>query len=110
MVSRALRSRRETVHYEVRCPTCNVSFPVGTKRCLHCGTRTAAPGEGPLPSLRPDAMEQPDRYPEFEPDPLDNELLEEAEGRSRSPFRLGMSSIWILLALIGSAYRVCSGG
>ncbi len=27
--------------YEVRCARCDVSFPVGTKKCIHCGGRTA---------------------------------------------------------------------
>jgi len=26
--------------YEVRCPQCNVSFPVETKHCFHCGGAT----------------------------------------------------------------------
>ena len=26
--------------YEVRCAQCDVSFPVGTKVCIHCGGRT----------------------------------------------------------------------
>jgi hypothetical protein len=99
----------ETEHYEVRCPGCNVSFPVGTKSCLHCGQRTALPGQGPLPTLRGDGYD-PNALPDFEAEPLEPVLLEEAEGRTRSPFRLGMSGIWILLALVGSAYRVCSGG
>lgn len=29
--------------YEVRCPRCDVSFPVGTKVCVHCGGRTTRP-------------------------------------------------------------------
>jgi hypothetical protein len=30
--------------YEVRCPVCDVSFPVETRRCIHCGGPTAASG------------------------------------------------------------------
>ena len=30
--------------YEVRCPRCDVSFPVETKRCFHCGGPTAQVG------------------------------------------------------------------
>jgi hypothetical protein len=26
--------------YEIRCYECDVSFPVGTKRCIHCGGKT----------------------------------------------------------------------
>jgi hypothetical protein len=46
--------------YEVRCPRCDVSFPVETRRCIHCGGPTAAsaatvePGAfpGPLEAIR----------------------------------------------------------
>ena len=31
--------------YEVRCPRCEVSFPVETKTCMHCGGPTGAPGQ-----------------------------------------------------------------
>lgn len=34
-----------TAAYEVRCPRCDVSFPVETKVCIHCGGRTAPPDE-----------------------------------------------------------------
>lgn len=30
--------------FEVRCRRCEVSFPVGTRKCLHCGGPTAAAG------------------------------------------------------------------
>ena len=30
--------------YEVRCSRCEVSFPVETKTCMHCGGPTGAPG------------------------------------------------------------------
>ncbi|MFO0691414.1 MAG: hypothetical protein U0900_22135 [Myxococcota bacterium] len=30
--------------YEVRCPRCDVSFPVETRRCIHCGGATSAAG------------------------------------------------------------------
>lgn len=32
--------------YEVRCHRCDVSFPVETRRCIHCGGPTAAAGQG----------------------------------------------------------------
>jgi len=30
--------------FEVRCPRCDVSFPIETRRCIHCGGATSAPG------------------------------------------------------------------
>lgn len=47
---------------------------------------------------------------DFDPEPIDPGPIEDEGGRRRSPFRLGTTSIWILLAVIGSLYRVCSGG
>ncbi|MFK7896853.1 MAG: hypothetical protein AB8G23_13505 [Myxococcota bacterium] len=35
--------------YEVRCPRCDVTFPIETKRCVHCGGAT---GKGATISLR----------------------------------------------------------
>lgn len=35
-----MRARRSP--YEVRCPRCDVSFPVETRRCIHCGGPTAS--------------------------------------------------------------------
>ncbi len=41
--------RRQGSPYEVRCPRCDVSFPVGTRRCIHCGGATAA-SDVPVPA------------------------------------------------------------
>ena len=30
--------------YEVRCARCDVSFPLATKTCFHCGGATSSPG------------------------------------------------------------------
>lgn len=35
-------SRHAPTPYEVRCPACDVSFPVETRRCIHCGGPTSA--------------------------------------------------------------------
>lgn len=43
--------------YEVRCPRCQVSFPVETRVCVHCGGRTAPPG----------TVVTHERPPEFDP-------------------------------------------
>ena len=111
MLGRRTISDMDAQHYEVRCPSCNVSCAGGTRRCLHCGERTAAAGMGPTPSLRQDLADL-QMGSASQPDPMAlEEALEEAdEGPSRSPFRLGISGIWILLAIVGSMYRVCFGG
>lgn len=40
---RILRGRKSSP-YEVRCPNCDVSFPVETRTCLHCGGKTTEAG------------------------------------------------------------------
>lgn len=81
--------------YEVRCPHCRVSFPVGTRRCLHCGGPTRAEGE-PAPDLL-------GASPAHVAD--DDELADAPRSR------LGRSAglVWVLVALAVSFYRVCSG-
>lgn len=39
-----IASRGKSSPYEVRCPSCDVSFPVETRRCIHCGGPTAGAG------------------------------------------------------------------
>lgn len=36
-----MRRRQKTSPYEVRCPRCDVSFPVGQRKCIHCGGSTS---------------------------------------------------------------------
>jgi hypothetical protein len=43
--------RSERAHYEVRCPHCDVSFPVETRTCIHCGGKTVAASEAPSVSM-----------------------------------------------------------
>jgi len=71
--------------FEIRCENCNVSFPVKTKSCLHCGaplgTRFSwAPAE---------SASQP-------------ETNEPTPGR-----RLGSMALWIVLALAATLARLC---
>jgi hypothetical protein len=80
--------------YEVYCQRCRVSFPVGTRSCLHCGLpvgRRAAPAA--LPAHRPGA-------------PADDEALEEMPVRAlkASP----MTLVWLLAGVATIAYRACN--
>jgi hypothetical protein len=87
--------------YEVRCETCRVTFPLGTKRCLHCGGRLGSRESiPPFSAVFSESAE------------LDPELLNEGEAEQtgrRGPTRLVMSLIWVLLAVVGSFYRICTG-
>lgn len=108
------------VEYEVRCPRCDVSFPTGTKRCIHCGGRTARSGsrglEGPATRAeralaRAAAARETELHPEggrsaqpisFEPD--EEELQDRRPGLVRSAVTL----LWVLLAVAFSIIRACS--
>ncbi len=87
----------ESPKVEVRCYRCDVSFPIGTKVCLHCGGRTGAP---PVLSLPVELQEQDGIDPE--------DLIQEGVSK-RSPLRLAVGGIWLLLALVGSLFRACTG-
>jgi hypothetical protein len=100
---------RDLTVYEVRCHSCNVSFPPGTKRCIHCGERIGRPrllpGRG-------------DEMPEFaggDPFPEAREAAaREAEEAEVEPsggrgLRVGFTLLWLFLALISALSRSCQG-
>ena len=83
--------------YEVYCYECRVTFPVGTRRCVHCGRPILSGplGHGPLPLVpgaAPDAGEELELPPQL------------------SARKLGGMSLWVLLALGAALSRFCAGG
>lgn len=95
--------------FEVRCFSCSVTFPAGTKRCLHCGERTGVPA---LPLGTADDLSQLPQLRDSVPGPISlGDLDDEAEAvGKKGPGRIVLGSIWLLLAVGGSIYRACSGG
>ena len=89
----ALEAATSTTQYEVRCLRCNVSFPPGTRRCLHCGGRTGRPP--------PVTMDMPSPVPDGEPE-------EEMPGGSAA--RAGLWAVTAAIAMAGSLFRMCQGG
>jgi hypothetical protein len=83
--------------YEIYCYQCNVSAPVGTRRCIHCGGRLSG-------GQRPQRAELLDL---FEAD--SGEAEEESEEFTTS---IGSAApkvaLWILLLLGGFLYRFCN--
>jgi hypothetical protein len=108
-----------TTDFEVRCDHCEVSYPVGTKRCMYCGGR---PGHKPMfarqvgfdPLGEIEVLNDP-----FEPDvppirrsesPLESIEEDEAEQQPRSSiFRLLGNMSWIILFAVLTLYRACTG-
>lgn len=102
--------------HEAYCPSCRVSHPPGTRRCVHCG--------GQVMRERPEdagGMHEPTQTieelvlaTEAPGDALDPEALETAEQESaKKPAgfaRVALSLIWIAVAIGISVYRGCQGG
>lgn len=109
--------------YEVRCHDCDVSFPVGTKRCIHCGGRT---GSRPIFEEQIAADPQVVFAPNFAPttdsnqfaemssdavesiDPFADTLDEEKQPRGSIVRALGNLS-WFLVIAALYLYRSCAG-
>jgi hypothetical protein len=84
-------------YYEVRCASCNTSFPPEAKRCIHCGGPLGT-GLGRLLSSG--------RMPSGVP--AEEEAADEAV-----PFQRGRSIVWVVtavVALVLSALRSCVEG
>jgi hypothetical protein len=82
--------------YEVYCYECRVTFPVGTRRCVHCGRPI---GAGPLRGAPPVIPG------------IDAEGPEEPELPGQiSARKVGGMSLWVLLALGAALFRFCTGG
>jgi hypothetical protein len=87
--------------YQVRCQLCNVTFPVGTKRCIHCGEKIGKPLF--LPVADPDDMPILQ-----EAEPLEG--VEEGEARGGRFLRVGFTLVWLILAFVSAAVRSCQDG
>ena len=120
------KSRRDgRIHdpmsYEVWCHSCNVTFPTGTKTCLHCGSRTR-PDRPHLGNMRrraepdmtsgalsfADDAEAIRSLPDLPPI-ASTAAIEPEEGPARrSLLRAGMTVMWMILLAAGYAWRACS--
>ena len=92
--------------YESYCWHCRVTHPPGTRRCIHCG--------GPVLDQRPDSStrlttSQGPAPPEIATAEPENA---EAEARPQQPrgLRIGVTALWIVLAIAASIYRACTQG
>jgi hypothetical protein len=90
--------------FEVRCYACDVSFPPGTKRCVHCGGPTGPPRD---PAEAGTLSWTPGPPPQaLEPGAEDEEVVAPAQ---RMPVRI-MTVVWLALAIAASLWRVCAEG
>jgi hypothetical protein len=108
----------QTTRFEVRCPSCNVSFPVGTKRCVHCGARTSSDVESAAQSLRSriaaaQQSEEPQPWvpAEHAEHAGDESPFDEVDDESHVPrpslLRRSLTLIWVLVLVGFSLIRAC---
>jgi hypothetical protein len=85
--------------YEVYCYPCRVTFPTGTRTCIHCGRPIGMPAfaSGALPTGPG-------------PGPVD---AEDAGPGGIDPLsaarKLGGVSLWVLIAVAAAVSRLCNG-
>ena len=84
--------------FEVYCFSCRVTFPTGTRRCVHCG--------GPIGRRSPRISASPQDLSELA---AALPVEEEAPAEPSPARRIGGLSLWILLALGAALSRMCSG-
>ena len=79
--------------HEVHCDRCRVSFPVGTRSCIHCG--------GAIGGKR--------RLPRILVPPGHEEVLVDEEPPNKRGMMSPVTIVWVLLLLGGYLYRSCGG-
>ena len=96
----------QTRFQEAWCPSCRVTHPPGTRRCLHCGgpvlpERPAAGGVAPGPFVRQGAAA---------PWPIEAGDDEETREpvRAARPMKISMAALWVVLAIVTGILRVCA--
>ena len=102
--------------FEVWCNHCDVTFPVKTPRCLHCGGRTSPERlQRSMRDVDPMALRDASR-PMLATDPDSfHQIIEEGpveavdeEPGGRSLLRAGMSVIWMILLAAGYLWKSCT--
>jgi len=101
--------------YEVRCPRCDVSFPVGTRKCIHCGGPTGTVDQAvTLESLLHPSTAPVDEYadPEFEvpgQEERELEVSDEPSSIGRSLIRSLGGFVWVIVLIGFTLARNCGG-
>ena len=101
--------------YEVRCPRCDVSFPIETRRCLHCGGPTGeVEGTAVFETLVQSSAASAEEFPgpiEEIPD-RDERVLEASDEPSsigRSLIRSLGGLVWVVVLIGFTLARNCGG-
>jgi len=104
-----MRRHQSARDYEVYCPRCRVTFPIGAKKCLHCGGRVGPRDDwGQMVRSREGGgLKVPG---EVGAQTFESEAADADELEGRSALRSPITMLWIFLALATAVYRACTGG
>lgn len=94
-----MRLKPESPQVEVYCNRCRVSFPVGSRRCIHCG------GQLDRERIGRELRTLPAGFEPYVEEDLEGSVLDD-----EMPRRSGISPltlVWIALLLAGYLYRSC---
>jgi ribosomal protein L40E len=90
--------------YEVVCHRCGVTFAIGTKKCIHCGSRLGRSKDRATIEMLPSGeLVRQGEAPEIVI------AEEESSGRSKLPFS-PMTLLWVVIIAASIAQRTCQGG
>jgi hypothetical protein len=94
--------------HEAWCPSCLVTHPPGTRRCLHCGGPVSPerPAEG---SAAPAPLARPGSASPWPPQAGDDEQAADP-ARAVRPMKIAMAGLWIVLAIVTGILRSCTEG
>jgi ribosomal protein L37E len=109
--------------YEVRCFRCDVSFPVETRTCMHCGGaitrdhaiefKIADRWKESSPGYTPEPIEPADdslfTLPEYGSDEGEASLTEKSTSIGRSIIRGLGGFVWVILLIGFTLVRNCGG-
>jgi len=93
-------------YYEWWCPRCRVTHPPGRKVCPHCGGRTQTSRDA-APAFEPAVVFRAPGAAEDAPEPAGDEEAEAPESRAARTARIGMTLVWVALALAATVLRMC---
>ena len=82
----------ESPSIEVRCPSCDVSYPVGQRRCIHCGGRLGRQVDPEVASALGD---------------IDQEVEQDAQGTGRRLLRSSFTGFWVIVLVVSAVIRAC---
>jgi len=79
------------------------------RRCIHCGGRTHAPGQEPSVVILGEGRMPAEASAQGPTELVPVGEEEAVEGGPPGSLRIVSALVWILIALAGGLYRVCSG-